>query len=203
MPILNRHYSRYHPTSFPIPRSPNIVSSSQPTQQSKTRSSLQMEVMLTSSLSLGFRVRTVDHVAEYFFEVTFKRMHLLKLGNEVLQEHLPRLLERLNSLHKSKTLHSTDEAERKARALREIEADRDLVKDRVERERVAREARELLRKQREEEEAKLALESAAGPKSDAIDPSHTSEPKVELESDDDEDEEWHPSYVGQGRKLGD
>ena len=53
----------------------------------------------------------------------------------------------------SSTNHQSEEATRRARALAEYEADRDLVKERVKREKIAREAREL--------KAKEAAEAAA------------------------------------------
>jgi hypothetical protein len=65
------------------------------------------------------------------------------------------LLSRSSSRQTSNSLHKSDESERKARALREIEADRQLVKDRVERERIVRELRE---KARLEAEAKAKAE---------------------------------------------
>ena len=61
----------------------------------------------------------------------------------------------------STTLGQSEDAQRKARALREIEDDRALVKVRVERERVGREERERLRREQELEAASAETEMIA------------------------------------------
>lgn len=109
-------------------------------------------------------------------------MHELKIGADILSDHVCLYLYRIRAVLKqqledlqnraaqsasSKIYASADDAARKAKALREIEADRDSVKDRLARdkrmrereERIAREKAEKLKKLEEEKER---MEMAGG-----------------------------------------
>lgn len=75
----------------------------------------------------------------------------LSLCSAVADVQLPDLQKRVQGTTTSATNAKADEERRIAAAKRQIEADRELVKQRVERERIVREAREAARKQAEAE----------------------------------------------------
>lgn len=74
---------------------------------------------------------------------------------------LDNLQARANLTSTSRTLASADEAERRAKALREIEDDRDQVRDRVNRERRMRDREERLARERAEQDAWSAAQGDA------------------------------------------
>ncbi|WVQ97990.1 hypothetical protein IAU59_005110 [Kwoniella sp. CBS 9459] len=142
----------------------NIIESNDPKFRTlkATNSMLKNKVLAAKGghdylIALGFRTQTVDFAQQYVFSATLKKMHELKLGAENLKDHLESLQKRVSLANQSVVNGASAEAARRAAALAEIEADRDLVKARVERERIVREARE--RKAGEEAEAAAAREA--------------------------------------------
>ena len=105
----------------------------------------------------------------------------------VADVQLPDIQSRLTSLSTSSTLGASDEAVRRARALADYEADRDLVKERVRREKVAREARAKREAEEIEEEKKRALEA----------PADGSPNTEQQEQDEEEDEYWGEISTGE------
>jgi len=99
-----------------------------------------------------------------------------------LRIQAPDLRSRVSGVATSNTNHQSDEAARRARALAEYEADRDLVKERVRREKVGREAREA--------KAKADAEAAATAEARGEVPVQP-QPEVteQYEGEDDEEEE--------------
>jgi hypothetical protein len=121
----------------------------------------------------------------------------------------PDLRSRLSSVTASTTNHQSEESARRARALADYEADRDIVKQRVIREKYAREARE--RKAKEDAEAAAAgdgegvdLQSGHQLQSQQYDDDDEEEEEVEEESEDEdeEDEDGSKRYARQMRRAG-
>lgn len=175
---------------------------------------------------MGFRTLKAEFVMAYILEPRLKRMHELRLAADVLESHvsqllrlllpyiplqlkrkgvlansqLPDLQSRVSQLNSSKVNHKSDEASRAAKALREIDADRDEVRTRVEREKRSREYREKVRmeaeakaKKEEEEKERLEAEVKAA-KASGVNGSYTIEGEDLLgrgdgDGDGDEDEE--------------
>ncbi|TXT08642.1 hypothetical protein VHUM_02770 [Vanrija humicola] len=141
------------------------------------------------ALHMGFRSETHDFVQTFVLDRSERRLYELGLATEVLREVLPDLQARLSTQNVGKTNAKADEAARVAAAKRQIEADREDVKARAERERVNRAAREKA----------VAEFAAMGNEFDStgarIDPGVKREvPDIKLEStaedeDDDEDDE--------------
>ncbi|KAG7571302.1 hypothetical protein FFLO_00814 [Filobasidium floriforme] len=111
-------------------------------------------------VAMGFRSRTISFTQSFVLEPFPLRpgmKHGLELGVQVLEAHLTQALDRLDHSTASATILAAQESEaaRKKRALAEIDADRERVKERLEREKIGREARE---KKKREEEERLAQE---------------------------------------------
>ncbi|WVQ83390.1 hypothetical protein IAT38_005531 [Cryptococcus sp. DSM 104549] len=104
-------------------------------------------------IALGFRTQTVDFTNHYVFAKTLRGVHEMQIGADVLQDRMQSLQERVSLTTLSATSHKSEEAARRERALREIEADRDVVRARAERERIGRIERERAEKERWEREA--------------------------------------------------
>jgi len=101
----------------------------------------------------------------------------------------------VNVSNVSKTAHKAEEAARVAAAKRQIEDDREAVRERAERERVAREARAAAQQQQELD--KMAKEAAT---------MATGEQEDDDDEDDDDEEPTVDGYTidrrwGHGRKL--
>ena len=122
---------------------------------------------------------------------------------------------RASSLSFSTAAQLSDEAERKARALREIEADRSLVKARIERERIVREAREQAARKREaaEKEAErqtMAEEDEGNEDGDGGKTATAGGPRMRSDTvageggatDDEEEEVEFRGFSGKGQRLG-
>lgn len=194
----------------------NILSSDDPKYRTikATNGMLQKKVLSVKGghdyiIALGFRTKTVDFVKIYVFEKTLRSTHELKIGAEVLQDHLTCLKERVNLSSQSLLNYNREEAARRAQALREIEADRESVKIRAERERQVREAKEQAEKQRRERgEAEEAEEIV-----NRDDERRREMANAVVRNDRDyrhnvvEDEDYPPTYgetfFGEGRRLGD
>ncbi|OCF37404.1 hypothetical protein I316_00525 [Kwoniella heveanensis BCC8398] len=160
-------------------------------------------------IALGFRTQTVNFSQQYVFSATLKKMHELKIGAEILNDHIAALQKRVSLANQSVVNGASVEAARRAAALAEIEADRDTVKARVERERIAREAKE--RKAKEEAEAAAAREAEAAADQHDEDQREQRETVVRSDQGGDEDDGELPSYAedresrgwgGPGRRLG-
>lgn len=111
---------------------------------------------------------------------------------------------RVSQLNSSTINHKSDEASRKAKALREIDGDRDEVKVRVEREKRSREYREKLRKEAEEK-AKLeeeAAEEVAREGEPGANHSANRNGEEEGENQDDDGMDEDETLLGGGRRLG-
>ncbi|KAK8847349.1 hypothetical protein IAR55_005206 [Kwoniella newhampshirensis] len=167
-------------------------------------------------IALGFRTQAIDFTQHFVFHKTLKRMHELEIGVATLKDHVDNLQKRVDNSSKSVIAHAQEEAARKANALREIEADRDLVKARVERERIVREAREKAESEKAAREAQAEAEGVVeAVEDDRIDMLEAvtrddGDSHAEAEGEDEEDEEL-PSYRedrdsrrwgGPGRRLG-
>ena len=118
---------------------------------------------------------------------------------------------RASSLSFSTAAQLSDEAERKARALREIEADRSLVKARIERERIVREAREQAARKREEAERQtMAEEDEGNEDGDGGKTATAGGPRMRSDTvageggatDDEEEEVEFRGFSGKGQRLG-
>ncbi|BEI86521.1 hypothetical protein CcaverHIS002_0608080 [Cutaneotrichosporon cavernicola] len=178
---------------------------------------------------MGFRVYTANFVQSFVLDQSDRRMYELGIATDVLREALPDLQSRVTGSNLSKTSHKAEEAARIAAAKRQIEDDRNVVRERVERERVVRDVRaeaeakaEHERKVQEEREeaeerAKAARREARGAGARATHP-HTApnmtfaaahgedeEFQHEYPSSDGEDSDegyWNQRRWGQGNKLG-
>jgi len=118
----------------------------------------------------------------------------------------PDLRSRVSSTAASTTNHQSDEAARRARALAEYEADRDIVKERVRREKIVREVRE--RKAKEAAEA-AALADAEGETESNVQSNQYNEDEEEEgedesseEDEDEEDEDGSKRYARQMKRAG-
>ncbi|OCF76808.1 hypothetical protein I204_02513 [Kwoniella mangroviensis CBS 8886] len=109
-------------------------------------------------IALGFRTQTVQFTLNYVFSATIKKMHELKIGAEVLSDHLKALQERVELSRQSKIYGASVEAARKKAALADIEADREAVRARAARERIVREAREAREREERERQAQSEAE---------------------------------------------
>jgi hypothetical protein len=118
-----------------------------------------------------------------------------------LHKQAPDLRSRVSTTAASTTNHQSDEAARRARALAEYEADRDIVKERVKREKIVREVREA--KAKEAAEA-AALAEANGETEPNAQANHDDEEEEEEEesSEDEEDEDGSKRYARQMRRAG-
>ncbi|WWD21439.1 hypothetical protein CI109_105924 [Kwoniella shandongensis] len=168
-------------------------------------------------IALGFRTQAIDFTHHFVFQKTLKKMHELEIGVTTLKDHVEALQKRVENSSKSAIAHAQEEAARKANALREIEADRDLVKTRVERERIVREAREKAEREKVEREAQVEAENVVQAVEDdridmleAVTRDEDNGDNGEEEEEEDEDDEL-PSYRedrdsrrwgGPGRRLG-
>ncbi|GMK57839.1 hypothetical protein CspeluHIS016_0406730 [Cutaneotrichosporon spelunceum] len=90
---------------------------------------------------MGFRVHTADFVQSFVLDQSDRRMYELGLAADVLRAALPDLQARAAGTNLSKTSHKAEEAARVAAAKLQIEDDRNDVRERVERERIGRDAR--------------------------------------------------------------
>ncbi|WVQ69126.1 uncharacterized protein L199_007341 [Kwoniella botswanensis] len=172
-------------------------------------------------IALGFRTQTVQFTLNYVFSATIKKMHELKIGAEVLSDHLKALQERVELSRQSKVYGASVEAARKKAALADIEADREAVRARAARERIVREAREAREREERERQAQSEAEMMVDrddeerrEMTDAV--VRPSSDRDENEEDEDEDEGDEgdgelPSYAedresrgwgGPGRRLG-
>ncbi|CAK9782704.1 hypothetical protein CC85DRAFT_285581 [Cutaneotrichosporon oleaginosum] len=157
---------------------------------------------------MGFRVQTADFVQSFVLDQTDRRMYELGLAADVLKEALPDLQARVAGTNLSKTSHKAEEAARIAAAKRQIEDDRNAVKDRVERERVARDARAAAAAQAEherkvqeeaeeaEERARAARHEARGPTSGGRQTHPQTAPNMTVAptAARDDDDEFQPEY---------
>ncbi|RSH83311.1 uncharacterized protein EHS24_006987 [Apiotrichum porosum] len=142
-------------------------------------------------VTMGFHTETRNFVQFFILDQSQKRMYELGLAADVLRDALPSLQERLSVSNISKTAHKAEEAARVAAAKRQIEEDRELVRDRTERERMGRMAHE-----RALAHAHAHAEAEAESKGED-----------EGDEDDDEEEPSVPGYTadrrwGHGQKLG-
>ncbi|OXM77084.1 hypothetical protein C364_05600 [Cryptococcus neoformans Bt63] len=199
----------------------NILSSDDPKYRimKATNGMLQKKVLSVKGghdyiIALGFRTKTVDFVKLYVFEKTLRSTHELKIGAEVLQGHLRSLKERVNLSSQSLLNHNQEEAARRAQALREIEADRESVKIRGERERQARETKEQAKRERRERgEAEEAEETVdrdderRREMANAVVRNDRDYRRNTVEDEYNEDDDYPPTYgetfFGGGRRLGD
>jgi hypothetical protein len=128
------------------------------------------------------------------------------------------LRSRVSTITTSTTNHQSEEASRRARALAEYEADRDLVKERVKREKFARDAREQKAKEaaeaaangEAEPEFELELQGGGGGRLDGQNLQHEEEDddvdvgdEEEDEDDDEEDENGEKRYLRSLRRSDD
>jgi len=126
--------------------------------------------------------------------------YYLRFTPRPLHQQAPDLRSRVSSTTASTTNHQSDEAARRARALAEYEADRDIVKERVKREKIVREVRE--QKAKEAAEA-AALAEANGETESHAQSNHDEEEEEEEESsEDEEDEDGSKRYARQMRRAG-
>ncbi|KAK4684523.1 hypothetical protein P7C73_g5654, partial [Tremellales sp. Uapishka_1] len=156
-------------------------------------------------IALGFRTKVVDHTQVFALQDIPRRMHELQLGNEILMDHIKLLQDRVASTTTASIAHSAAEKARIEAALRAIDEDRDKVKARVAREKVAREAREKADIERKEREKLQDKEEADV--SDTIDKlEHGEHPEMRVDPElDDSDEESggeEDAFIGGGRPLG-
>ncbi|WOO83758.1 uncharacterized protein LOC62_05G007281 [Vanrija pseudolonga] len=94
------------------------------------------------ALHMGFHSETHDFVQTFALDRSERRLYELSLATDTLRAALPELQSRLSTQNIGKSNAKADEAARVAAAKRQIEADREEVKERADRERVARAARE-------------------------------------------------------------
>lgn len=199
----------------------NILSSDDPKYRTikATNGMLQKKVLSVKGghdyiIALGFRTKTVDFVKIYVFEKTLRSTHELKIGAEILQGHLTSLKERVNLSSQSLLNYNQEEAARRAQALREIEADRESVKIRAERERQARETKEQAKRERRErgeaEEAEEVVDrddERRREMANAVVRNDRDYRRNTVEDEYSEDDDYPPTYgetfFGEGRRLGD
>lgn len=106
----------------------------------------------------------------------------------------------MTSTAASTSNHQSDEATRRARALAEYEADRDIVKERVKREKIVREIRE-----RKAKEAAALAEINGQVQAQRYDDGEEEDDEMEDEggnSEDEEDEDGSKKYARQMRRAG-
>lgn len=121
-------------------------------------------------------------------------------------QQAPDLRARVSSTAASTSNHQSEEATRRARALAEYEADRDIVKERVKREKIVREVREQKAKEAAEAAALAEIEQPQQQEHD--DDDEEEEEEDSEEEDDEDDEDGSKRYArqirraGKGRKLG-
>ncbi|WWC67844.1 uncharacterized protein I206_101761 [Kwoniella pini CBS 10737] len=175
-------------------------------------------------IALGFRTQTIDFALHYIFNPTLRRSHELQIGAEVLKDHLKVLQDRVELSKQSKLYGASVEAARKAAALADFEADREVVRARAAREKIAREAKEAKEREEREKEAQNQAEmmvdqdeedrremrdAVVRPATAPLAPEHEEEENGEDEEEA-EDREL-PSYAedresrgwgGPGRRLG-
>ncbi|WRT64853.1 uncharacterized protein IL334_001789 [Kwoniella shivajii] len=174
--------------------------------------------------ALGFRRQSSDFIEYWVFSSTIKKMHELKIGAEVLKDHLKSLQERVELSKQSKIYGASVEASRRAAALAEFEADRDSVRARAERERIVREAKEAKERQAREDELAKEAELVADRDDEerrelrdtVVRPTANTRQRSDGDDDEEEEEEEEegaelPSYAedresrgwgGAGRRLG-
>ncbi|WWD07802.1 hypothetical protein V865_005906 [Kwoniella europaea PYCC6329] len=170
-------------------------------------------------IALGFRTQTVQFTLNYVFSATIKKMHELKIGAEVLSDHLKALQERVELSRQSKVYGASVEAARKKAALADIEADREAVRARAARERIVREAREAREREERERQAQSEAEMMVDRDDEerremrdaVVRPSSVGGENEEDEDEGDEGDGELPSYAedresrgwgGPGRRLG-
>ncbi|KAI9636479.1 uncharacterized protein MKK02DRAFT_45185 [Dioszegia hungarica] len=183
-------------------------------------------------IALGFRTQTIDFSQFYVFTATLKTSFELRVGSEVLEEHLSGLQARAANSALSARSHKDAEAARVAQALAQIEADRDGVVLRQQRDKIMRDREERLKReakeklQREEEERErlqeqaeamgtgggssvpggLLLTGGAAAAQAAQDDDDDDMDDDDQEDEDDEDEDGESALAGPawggGRKLG-
>ncbi|KAL7420853.1 hypothetical protein Q5752_004806 [Cryptotrichosporon argae] len=166
---------------------------------------------------MGFRTETRGFEKHYIVQQTPRRAHELRIATEALQDLLPVLQQRAKTKTAADENAKKADAARVAAALREIEADREAVRARAERERFAREAREAKIKAEEEERRRLEEEIAnmgadwdKGQGAGAV-PAPTGQVHQtggrsdDNDDDDDEDDAYEETglFTGPGQRLGD
>jgi hypothetical protein len=164
---------------------------------------------------MGFHTETRDFVLYFVIDQSQRRMYELEIASAVLREavskshthiadtyiadqyQLPDLKSRVTTVNVSKSAHKAVEAARVAAAKQQIEDDREVVRQRAERERIGREARALAAKQAEATPETTTATNQQGEDDD--------------DGDSDSDDEGEPSVDGytidrrwgHGRKLND
>ncbi|WVW78551.1 hypothetical protein I302_100507 [Kwoniella bestiolae CBS 10118] len=203
----------------------NIIDSNDPKYRTikATNSTIKNKVLDVKGghdylIALGFRTQTVEFTLHYVFSSTLKKMHELKIGAEVLSDHLKALQERVELSRQSKIYGASVEASRKKAALADIEADREVVRARAAREKIVREAREAREREEKEREAQSQAEMVVDREDeerremrDAVVRPLSHPDGVDDDDDEEEEDRELPSYAedresrgwgGPGRRLG-
>ncbi|RXK37522.1 hypothetical protein M231_05243 [Tremella mesenterica] len=119
-------------------------------------------------IALGFRVQKENFEAHYVIQPTRRRMHELRIGTEALTEHLAVVQDRLNQQLASKQAAKNEADICKARALAEIDNDREEARARQVRERQLRELRTAAHAKVEADEAMREEEARAAEAREAV-----------------------------------